>query len=82
MNILQDSPINIEEKFPQKIKYLGRVCRFDVIYFVSHTDLGKSLPKPSGKSYLSFCKIFNPGYQVIAMIDISYSPTECQVVRI
>ena len=51
VNILQNFPKNIVEKFPHIVKDWGRVSKFEGIYIVSGIDLGKSFNKSSGKSY-------------------------------
>ena len=61
VNILQNSLINIGEKFSQNVRDWGRVCQLGEIYFVSRIDWGKSFQKLSGKSYNEIRKIFTPG---------------------
>ena len=60
VNILQISPINIEEMLPQNVRDWGRVCQLEGIWFVSRIVLAKSFRISSGKSYWWFRKIFTP----------------------
>ena len=63
VNILQNSPIKIGEKFTQNVRDWGRVCQLEGICFVSRIVLGKVSIYHQGKVITDFVKysplIFN-----------------------